>query len=188
MFSRDLVVMDIESTGLDVRKNEVLQIAAIRLDKNTLQEVARFSTYVRPTNWENQDPKAMAVNGIPHELVKTAPTVTEVLEQFEAAFPANEVLLAAYNAWFDMTFFKQMYMKTERVNPYDFHCFDIWGLAYMFWSKEARTPNPKQPIGFNLADMAALLEVPTPEGGKFHDALVDTEVTVEILRRLVTKL
>src|SRR4051812_14401979 len=38
MFNKDILLLDIESTGTDVTKHEIIQLAAILLDKKTLKE------------------------------------------------------------------------------------------------------------------------------------------------------
>lgn len=185
MFTRDIVVFDIESTGLDFMTHEVIQIAAVRLDKRTLSEMTRFVTYVKPQHWEARDLEAMAVNKISYDVVAIAPGIQKALELFEAKFPPSEVLLAAYNSWFDMGWLRNSYERMGRHSPFEFHSFDLWALAYLYWSKESRVANPNRPIGFNLADMAALLGVET--AGQFHDAQTDVEVEAEVLRRLAGK-
>jgi DNA polymerase III alpha subunit (gram-positive type) len=186
MFTRDLVVFDVESTDLNIAQGEIIQIAAIRLDKDSLVEVARFSSYVQPQVWNNWLPEAMAVNKIPKSSLVGAPLIHEVLEQFEQCFPPSEVLLTAYNAWFDTGFVRQSYNRLGRHSPFEFHSFDIWALAYVYWCQEPRVANPARPIGFNLAGMAELLGITTT--GQFHDALTDVEVEAEVLRRLLVRL
>lgn len=129
--------------------------------------------------------EAMAVNKISYDVVAIAPSIEKSLALFEAKFPTGEVLLTAYNSWFDMGWLRTSYERLGRHSPFEFHSFDIWALAYLYWSKEARTGNPAKPIGFGLSDMAALLGVTT--SGAFHDAMTDVEVEVEILRKLVQK-
>lgn len=187
MFTRDLVVFDIESTGLNMACTEIIQIAGIRLNKNTLEEVSRFSSYIQPKHWDNWLPEAMEVNKISTEALRSAPLSEQILADFEKHFPPSEVLLTAYNAWFDMGWIRQAYENLGKRSPYEFHCFDIWGLAYLYWGSGPRTKiNPKKPIGFGLSDMADLLGITT--AGTFHDAITDVEVEAEVLRRLMAKI
>lgn len=44
------MVMDVETGGLDPMSNPITQFAATVLDYNTLQEIDRFETFVRPYN------------------------------------------------------------------------------------------------------------------------------------------
>lgn len=186
MFTRDLVVFDIESTDLNIATGEVIQIAALLLDKDTLEEKARFSSYVKPKQWDNWLPEAMAVNKISKEVLVSAPGIEDVLAQFEQVFPSDTTLLTAYNSWFDFAWIRQSYERLGKHAPFEFHSFDIWALAYLYWCQEPRTGNPKKPIGFGLSDMATLLDITTT--GNYHDAITDVEVEAEILRRLMNKI
>lgn len=185
MFTRDLVVLDLECTGLDTQKHEIIQIAAIRINKDTLAEVGRFSSYVKPTAWDNRDPAAMAVNRISYDMVASAPDLQKVLELFESKFGGAEVLLAAYNTAFDIPMFRHAYTRLGRPCPFDFHSFDIWALAYLYWGLTDQKPNPDRPIGFTLADVAGAVGVPPSTAGAFHNAIADVEAEVEVLRRLL---
>ena len=73
MFNKDLLVLDIEATGVDFSKHELIQIAAILLDKKTLKEKKRFESFIRPRKWKNRSAEAMAVNQITWDMVKDAP-------------------------------------------------------------------------------------------------------------------
>lgn len=179
-------MFDVEGTGLDFTRHEIIQIATLRLDKRTLEEVDRFATYVKPEHWELRDPNAMAVNKISYDVVAIAPDIQKALALLESKYNPSEVLLTAYNSWFDMGWVRTSYSRLDRHSPFEFHSFDIWALAYLYWSKNPGVPNPAKPIGFGLSDMAALLGVKT--SGTFHDAMTDVEVEAEILRRLMSKL
>jgi DNA polymerase III alpha subunit (gram-positive type) len=124
----------------------------------------------------------MAVNKISYDVLAIAPDISKALELFESKFPVEEVLLTAYNSWFDMGFLYQAYQRLGKVVPFEKHAFDIWPFAYTYWSHAKPTPNPTKPIGFGLSDVASALGI-TAEGA-YHDALTDCEVEAELLRRL----
>ncbi len=186
MFTRDIVVFDTETTGLDISKHELIQIAAIRLDKDNLAEKNRYESFIKPSHWETQNPKAAEVHQISYDTVKDAPTPEVVLAEFEQAFPPTEVLLSAYNFPFDFSFLYDTYRKLGKQCPYDFHGVDIWAFAYYFWSNTAHTINPEKRNGFGLSDVASMLGI--INSGTYHQAMVDCEVEVEVLRRLLAKL
>jgi DNA polymerase III epsilon subunit-like protein len=187
MFTRDLVIFDTETTGVDVAQHEIMQIAAIRLDKSTLQETDRFTSYCKVTRWENRSLESMQMTGIAEETLKDAPDMSVVLEQFERKFPQADIFLTAYNLVFDYVFLLDAYRKLGKTIPYDPHGIDIWPLAYFYWCQTPNHPiNPNKPWGFSLADIASMLGI-RPEG-KFHDALTDCRVEAEVLRLLLKKL
>lgn len=186
MFTKDLVVFDTETTGLNIDKHELIQIAAIRLEHQTLTEIDRFVTYIKPQKWETQDPEAALIHKIYYETIKDAPSLEQVLIDFEAKFPPQEVLLSAYNLPFDFSFLYEAYRRLGKPMPFDFHGVDIWAFAYYFWCNVPHEINPKKRLGFGLSDMAKLLGITTE--GNYHDAVTDCEVEAEVLRRLISKI
>lgn len=186
MFTRDIVVFDTETTGLDISKHEIIQIAGVLLDKYTLDEVSTFSTYIKPSNWEERSAEAMEVNQISYTQLESAPILSSALKEWELHFSPNTSLLAAYNAWFDTGYLRQAYIREGKDMPYEFHTFDIWTLAYKYWCSEPHTPNPRKAIGFGLSDIASSLGI-YPDGN-FHGALTDARVEAEVLRKLLAKL
>ena len=54
-FKKDLLLIDLETTGLEAGRHEIIQVAAVLLDKKTLKEKEAFSSYVKPVNWQRRD-------------------------------------------------------------------------------------------------------------------------------------
>jgi DNA polymerase III epsilon subunit-like protein len=188
MFTKDLLVIDTETTGLDIAKHSLIQVAALRLDRSTLAEIDRYASYVQlsPEAWQSQDPKALEVHKIPFDTLKDAPTLQDVIKELESRFNPEDVLLSAYNLPFDSGFLYEAYRRLGRRMPYDFHGVDIWAFAYQYWCNVEHTLNPQKRLGFGLSDVAALLGVTTT--GAYHDALTDCEVEAEVLRKLLARI
>jgi DNA polymerase III epsilon subunit-like protein len=81
----DLVIVDLETSGLDERFHEILEVAAIRVDATTFEERARFVAKVKPLL--PVDPEAAAVNGYAPELWRDAISLDEALR---GMFPVIE--------------------------------------------------------------------------------------------------
>ena len=47
-FKKDILLVDTEFTGFDLQKHELVQLAAVLLDKKTLKEKKVFSSFVKP--------------------------------------------------------------------------------------------------------------------------------------------
>ena len=188
MFTKDLLVIDTETTGLDIAKHSLIQVVAVRLNGSTLAETDRYSTYVQLSAeaWELQDPKAREVHKIPYDSLVSAPTLESVLQELEARFNPEDVLLSADNLPFDFGFLYEAYRRLGKKMPYDFHGVDIWAFAYQYWCNTEHTLNPQKRLGFGLSDVAALLGVTAT--GAYHDALTDCEVEAEVLRRLLARI
>lgn len=92
------IVLDTETTGLDPRRDELVQIAILNAD--TGETV--LSTYVRPV-WTLEWPQAQHIHGITPEMVADAPTMAELhLTLLEIFGTARELI--GYNTFFDLSF------------------------------------------------------------------------------------
>lgn len=92
------VAVDVETTGLSPRSDEIIQIGAIKYENGV--ECDRFMSYVKPT--VSISPQASKVNNIYDDTVADAPDIKTVLKEF-INFVGDNTLIA-HNAPFDMKF------------------------------------------------------------------------------------
>ncbi|MBD8497101.1 PolC-type DNA polymerase III [Paenibacillus arenosi] len=108
------VVFDIETTGLSVTNNKIIEIAAVKMQDG--KEIDRYASFVNPH--ERIPYNIQQLTNITDDMVQDAPEVDEVLKQF-VAFVEDDILVA-HNARFDMGFvqnnLKQLGMS-ELSNP-----------------------------------------------------------------------
>lgn len=185
-FNRDLLLIDLEFSGFDLQKHEILQIAAVLLDKKTLKEKKVFSSFVRPRKWKHRDLESMAVNKIAYNVVKDAPPLTEIITEFDRMFGHN-VMLAFYVGFNDKRFLLQAYQKANVKWQFDYHYFDLWPLFYAFLGKKTQLNSKKDFAGFGLEYLIKMFKVKI-EKKQLHDALVDCRVEAEVLRKVISKL
>jgi DNA polymerase III epsilon subunit-like protein len=185
MFNKDLLVFDIEATGVDVTKHEIIQLAAILLDKKTLKEKKSFTTFVKPKNWKKRDPEAMAINGISWEQLKDAPDMKTVLKKFGKTF-GSDAIPSNYGGNLDIIFLPAAYRSVKMKYPFEYHTFNMWPLFYAFMAKHNQLKNRKRYVGFSLEDVGDFLKVPRQDGR--HDALVDCYYEADVLRAVLKKL
>ncbi len=74
----EFIVYDLETTGNDPRRDEIVEIGAIRLRNR--QEAARFHTLVKPRRPISRE--AQAVHGINWRMLADAPRIEDVLPRF----------------------------------------------------------------------------------------------------------
>ena len=94
----EIVCFDLETTGLDKRREVIIEIGAVLLKNGEVTD--RFNTFVSPGRI--LDPQIIRLTGITDEMLEGAPSQKEALEAFLAF--AGDRPLAAHNAEFDMGF------------------------------------------------------------------------------------
>lgn len=187
-FKKDILLIDTEFSGFDVQKNEILQIAAVLLDKKTLKEKKSFNSFVRPTPslWEHRDRESMKVNKITLESLKGAPSLSSVIKKFNKAFGRN-VIQAFYVGYNDKRFLQEAYRKSKIKWRFDYHYFDLWAFFYAALAKKNQLKSKKDFAGFGLEYLIKKLKIKIDKN-QLHDALVDCRVEAEVLRRVMSKM
>src|SRR5579863_4841719 len=113
-FNKDILLIDTEFSGFDLQKHQLLQLAAVLLDKKTLKEKKYFNSYIRPDQalWKLRNLESMKVNGISLEKIKNAPKLKDVIKKFDRTFGHN-VIQAFYVGFNDKRFLLQAYHKAK---------------------------------------------------------------------------
>jgi len=186
-FKRDILLIDTEFSGFDFpKKHDLLQIAAVLLDKKTLKEKKSFNIYVKPTHWKTRDRASMAINKISWEMVWDAPSLKQAIKKFNNAFSHN-VIQASYVGYNDKRILLEAYKKGGIKWPFDYHYFDLWGLFYGYLAKKNQLKSKKDFAGFGLEYLIKKLKIKV-NPNEMHDALVDCRLEAEVLRRVVKKI
>lgn len=108
------VVFDIETTGLSITQNKIIEIAAVKMQDG--KEIDRYATFVNPH--ERIPYNIQQLTNITDEMVKDAPNVEPVMEEFVKF--VGDAVLVAHNARFDIGFIQATLKKmglTELTNP-----------------------------------------------------------------------
>ncbi len=120
-FDGEMVVFDIETTGLSNRTCKIIEIGAVKIKGGEI--IDSFDIFVDP---ECEIPEEITkLTSITNEDVKGAPKEKEALEQFFAF--AGDRLLIAHNASFDIGFIR---VASQRCSlPFDNSYLDTLGLS-----------------------------------------------------------
>jgi DNA polymerase III epsilon subunit family exonuclease len=106
--STRVVILDLETTGLDPLSDSILEVAAVRLDGD--MEVARLETLVNPGPGVVVSPSSHAVHGIDAAMVAGAPSTDVVIANL-LAFVGDDPIVA-HHAPFDMAFLNRAAVMT----------------------------------------------------------------------------
>ncbi len=129
-FIKDLLLFEVQTTGPDVDKDSVIQLAAVLLDKDNLLEKANYNSYVRVSYLDSVISEHAQLLRIDPEVLRKSPKVYDVAKQFHNKFGTN-LLLAAHSASKPL-FLKTMLRKAAVPFDYDPHIIELWTLGYVY--------------------------------------------------------
>lgn len=162
------VVFDIETTGLDSKKNHITEIGAVKVENGVI--VDRWSSFVNPC--EPIPKKIVDLTGITDSMVKDAPKIEEILGDFFDF--CKGCVLVAHNAAFDTGFIKEA--AALHGFEYNFCCLDTLILA--------RCMYPELP-NFRLDTLARHLNVILDN---HHRAVDDAKATADAFVKMIAEL
>lgn len=166
--SRDIVVYDLETTGLDPESCEIIEIGAIKIEKGKITK--KFSTFVKPLLPIPES--ATKINHITDDMVENAPKIEDVIIDFYK-FSKDCIISGYNNTEFDNKFLRKAYQKVNL--PFENDNLDVMLLAK---SKHLKTKNSK------LSTVANALGIDLTGA---HRAYNDAFATAKILLKLSEK-
>ena len=163
---RDLVVVDVETTGTDPKTADLIEIAAVRIKGTHITD--RWSTFVDPqrTIFGRQ------MHGITDKDVKGAPSPKEAAEAFLAF--AGDALIVGHSVGFDLAF-----IEMARGDGFRFE-----QGTYLDTLVIAREGYPGAE-SYRLGDLAAFFGIELKQA---HRALPDAEATAELVLAFAAEL
>lgn len=163
-------VFDIETTGLSVSEDKIIEISAIKVKDH--QVVDRFDTFVNPH--QKLSAFTTKLTGITDSDVSKAKPIEEVMPEFKAFFEGT--ILVAHNATFDMGHIHQN-LKTLGLFEHNYPSVDTLQIARQMYGNKIKR--------FNLKAVAKLFKV---ELKQHHRAEYDTRATTDIFLHMLTDL
>jgi len=164
---RSLVIVDLETTGLDPLVHEVIDIGAVRVDQASLDIEATFSAKIAPAHIELANPIALQVNGYTPENWRHAVDPRNGWLSFFAF--GRQGVFASYSTRFDWGFVNEAIRfyfphqeadrSREEYGPFERHLIDIPSIA---WGVLGPLPKiGKDPVAIHLG----IGEEKKPHGG-----------------------
>lgn len=172
-FSKDILIIDFEGVSNPV------QIGAILLDKETLEEKESFVSFI----YANLEGLKVLKSGITQEMINDAPKQEEVGKMIYEKF-GSDVLIGSWVQNLDITHFVKLLSAAgidflegrTSFKKYDFHVLDIWPIAYVHALKQGYT-------GSILSEEMFQYYGAKPRG--LHNALEDCRITADVLRKIM---
>ncbi|MFV0527926.1 MAG: PolC-type DNA polymerase III [Lachnospiraceae bacterium] len=167
-FDQSFVVFDLETTGLNTKTCEIIEIGAVRIENGKITEY--FSSFVNP-----HMPLPYAIErltGIRDSMLVEAPSIEQVLPDF-LEFSKGAVLVA-HNARYDISVLESTCSRLKM--PRTFAYVDTLGMAHFVMSELSR---------FKLGTIAKALGI---KMDKAHRALDDATATAYMFLEFCKKL
>ncbi len=171
---KDILIFQIETTGPDIERDNIIQLSGVLLDKDSLLEKNFFNSYVKVSFLDGTVQSHADHLGINFDELRKSPKITEVIKSFVNKF-GYEPLLATQSVP-NYLFLKQAFKKTLTPFNYDKHLLDIWSLSYIYILHYGIKKIP------TLATLATHFNLKL---GRANDALLRARLTAEIFRRII---
>lgn len=164
LLDNDVVVFDIETTGLEASRCEILEIGAVKIHNG--KKIETFETFVKPTTKIPEE--IINLTGITDDMVKNAPNISKVIADFYKFCYGCTII--AYNIDFDYRFINQFGKKHGYI--FDNKQIDALYLARAF------IPGLKN---FKLGTVCKKLEVSLENAHRaVHDAMATADVVIKL--------
>lgn len=164
-FPKDYVMVDIETTGLKSYEDDIIELSAIRMRNNEVDQT--FSTLIQPR--KPISPFITNLTGISNSMVVNAPIIDQVMPKF-LDFLSEDIVLG-YNVGFDLGFIYDHSVQLFNY-PVKNDYLDVLRIARKLIHN---TPNHK------LGTMAQFYGI-SYEGA--HRGLTDCFITVDVYHKL----
>lgn len=121
-FPDDYVVLDIETTGLNPKTNEIIELSALKIKNGDIHE--KFNTLISPEGTISQ--YITNLTGITREMTIGAPNIKDAIKDFDE-FCQNKIIIG-HNIRFDISFINQNLLKHYNI-PFSNDYIDTLRLA-----------------------------------------------------------
>ena len=161
--SKKFVVFDVETTGLDPERCEIIEIGSVKIENGKITQ--KFQTLLKP-NHEISD-EITNLTGITNEMVENSPVGTDVVFDFYKF--CEGCILVGYNVSFDHAFLQNLAKKVGLIFPNE--TLDAMVLA-------------KQKLYLPKYKLINVVEALGLELNNAHRAYADALATAEVLQKL----
>ena len=158
-------VFDVETTGMSPVNDRIIQIGAVRIDKDG--SISRYNSFINPGR--PIPPGLVSVHHITDEIVASAPKFSQVGREFIEF--ADKSTLVAHNARFDLGFLQESLSRTG---------LPLWKGRTLDTLRLIKNTHPGLP-SYKLQSLRAIFQLETSGDMMAHRADADVEWTLQIL-------
>lgn len=172
---RPLLFIDLEMTGLDIHRHEIVEVAALLVTQNDWQIKNSYYTKVIADHIETADPDAMKIINYTSEGWKEAIPLRQMLTELSEFAP--NCMLAGWSVQNEWDFLSIALEREKLPFFYYNYLLEVSTLAFIKLRSDPRLTR------LGLTSVAKYLKVPLDQ----HKPDSDIRATYEIFRRLIAQ-
>lgn len=173
MKKHNLAFIDIETTGINVIKHEIIEIGCV-ITTPKLKIIEKFELKIKPEHIESADKTALKINHYNPEDWISASTLEDTMKILSKK--VKDCIMVGQNVAFDSSFLDFAFSKLELENTMHYHKLDTISIA---WAKLHKNKKIKR---FSLREMCELFDIKNKHP---HSALSDAYATYELYKKLM---
>ena len=173
MRTHNLAFIDIETTGLDLTKHEIIEIGCV-IASPSLKVVEEFELKIKPEHIENADPTSLKINHYNSKDWISADSLKKAMKVFSKK--VEDCIMVGHNVAFDSGFLEYAFSKIGVISSMHYHRLDTISIA---WAKLHHEPNLKH---FSLREMCLRFGI---KNERAHSALSDARATFLLYKKLM---
>ncbi len=177
MKNKNLAFIDIETTGFDIEKHEIIELGCVivsQKDGVVGDIIEEFELKIQPQRLEDADPEALSINGYNESAWMFAVSLEQAMQTLSEK--TKDCIMVAHNIAFDYSFIAKAFAVTSVPNQMFYAKMDTISFAYAKLHKDPTVTR---------YSLGALCERFGIENERAHTALADTRATVEVYRKLL---
>lgn len=179
MKNKNLAFIDIETTGFDIERQEIVEIGCViakQVDGVVQEIIDEFEIKIKPQRINEADPEALAINGYNEAAWMFAVDLPQAMALF--AEKTKDCVMVAHNIAFDYSFLAKAFCDNGVENKMFYAKMDTISYAY------AKLGNNPDITRFSLG---ALCDHYGITNQRAHTALADARATYEVYKKLQTQ-
>jgi len=169
----NLAFIDIETTGLNVVKHEIIEIGCV-LTTPELQVIEEFEIKIKPERPEDADPVALKINQYDPNSWQKALKLKDGMNVL--AKKVKGCIMVGHNVAFDSGFLEHAFQETGVSSDMHIHKLDTVSIA---WAKLHLSPDLEH---FSLRELCLRFGI---KNERSHTALSDARATYELYKKLM---
>lgn len=179
MRKHNLAFVDIETTGFDIDKHEIIELGLVLVKQkgetgSEFEVIEELEYKIKPEHIETADPQALKVNGYDAGQWIFASSLGDVLKIF--AEKTKDAIFVAHNVTFDYAFMEHAFKTTGVENKMFYPKLDTISMAYAKLHKN---------LGVEKFRLQKLCEYFGIQNAKAHTALADARALFEVYEKLM---